>query len=71
MCSENSCLYYETTVYIGDIQNGVLTKIGSPYKGRMDYTPEEITKKREELKQAEAAFNTARSNLYPFNERDS
>lgn len=67
----SACLYYEVTVYVGEMRNGVLMKLSTPFKGRVDYTPKEIEGKREDLRQAEEALSNARSALWPFAERDS
>ena len=66
---QSGCLYYETTVSIGELSHGVLTKL-TPYQpGRTDWTLKEIEDKRETLRAAEKAYNDARSALYPFGER--
>ena len=68
---ESACLYYDITVYIGEVQNGVLMRLSAPFVGRSDYTPEEIAGKREAVRQAEETLGKAKSALWPFTERDS
>jgi hypothetical protein len=41
-----------------------------PFKNRTDYTPEEITGKREILRKTEEMLSAARSDLWPFAEYD-
>jgi len=63
--------YYETTVYVGDLSNGVLTKITPhPYTGRTDHTVEGVVAVREEFEAARKVFDDARSALHPFGEYD-
>jgi hypothetical protein len=68
---ESCCLYYEITVYVGEMNKGVLTKLSTPFSGRVDYTPAEIQDKRNKVELAEKALSDARSALWPFAERDS
>lgn len=67
---EGIAYYYEVIVYVGNMLNGVLVDISAPFKGRTDYTPEEITTKRETYCQAKKACDDAQSALYPFGEYD-
>jgi hypothetical protein len=69
---EHSCLYYEVTVYIGDLHHGVLTKVSNQsYEFRTDYTKQEIEEKRQQYQKAKRAADDARNNLYPFGESDN
>lgn len=63
--------YYEVTVYVGDMRNGVLTAIkDAPTYLRTDYTVEGVEKAREAYKVAKAAADAARSELGDFGEYD-
>jgi hypothetical protein len=63
--------YYEVGVYVGDLTNGVLTKITEhPFTGRMDHTAAEVLEKRVAFEAARRAFEDARSELHPFGEYD-
>jgi len=64
------CLYHETTIDIGKLDNGVLTEMYDTFTARTDYTAEEITAKREAIRAAEKVLSNARSALYPFDEND-
>lgn len=63
--------YHEVTVYIGDMSNGVLTKITPPAERRTDYTVEEIVKKREAYEKAKKIADDAKGELFPFGEYDN
>lgn len=62
------CLYHSVTVYVGDIDNCVLTELCEPFTGRSDYTVGEILRKREVYFAAEKVYCDARSDLFPFGE---
>jgi hypothetical protein len=68
--SESTSLYYSTGVYIANISNQVLTDFIGPEQRRTDYTVEEIQEKQRILKEASKAYDKARSDLSPFEERD-
>lgn len=65
--------YYEVTVYIGDMSNGVLTKLCESYQQppnwRSDFTVEGVLAAREAAKKAKALYDEAESKCYPFGER--
>lgn len=67
---DSTCLYYSTTVYIGNVSNGILTDIMSREDCRTDFTVEEIHEKQRVLKEASKAYDNAKSALFPFEERD-
>ncbi len=64
--------YWETTVYIGDLQGTVLSKLCESYQDkpiwRTDYTVEEVLANREAAKAAKKAYDDAKNNCYPFGE---
>jgi len=62
--------YFEQTIYIGDMKNGVLTALKQPEPLKTDYTVETIEAARETYKKAKAAADNAQSALYPFGEYD-
>lgn len=64
-------IFHEVTVYVGDLKDGVLTKIIIPSNRRTDYTEEEVKKNREKLNNVEKAMRAAQSALYPFGEYDT
>ena len=59
------------TIYIGDISNGVLTKMCTDPNYKTDYAVEEVLKAREKLKIAKKAVSDAEGELYPFGEYDN
>ncbi len=62
------CLYYETTVYVGKLDNNVLTALEPFTERRTDYTAAEITEKRKKAADLKTAYENARSDIYPFSE---
>ena len=63
------CLYYEITIYIGEMSGGRLTELTkNPPDYRADYTEEWLIARRAEFKSAAKALDNARSNLWPFGE---
>jgi hypothetical protein len=67
--SEFCCLYHEQLMYIGEIKDGVLTKLVDPItKLRTDYTVEEIEHKQETARKYKDLYEQARDECYPFNE---
>ncbi len=64
------CAYAETTVYIGDMENGVLGPVSEfnsePY--RSDYTLEEVLGKQTACAEARRVYEEARSACNPFGE---
>ena len=67
---EDSCVYEEATVYVGDLGGDTLKGIFDPPDFRDDYTVEEIQEKRRIFEAKRKAFENARSDLYPFGEYD-
>lgn len=63
------CLYYEVTIYIGGMSNGVLTDVIDNEDRRCDYTEGWLLDKRRVFAEAETALNEAKSALFPFGER--
>ena len=69
--NETTCLYYETTVYIGNMRDGVLTDVNyDAPESRTDYTVDEVVAKRAAVKVAEKVLSDAQGVLFPFTERD-
>lgn len=67
----NTAIYYETTVYIGDVRDGVLEKIKIKAPYRSDFTSEEVLSKIQDVKAAEKRLSEAQSAMWPFKENDS
>lgn len=65
------CTYAETTIYIGDMENGVLGPVNefNSETYRSDYTLEEVLAKRVACEKARKAYEEARSACNPFGER--
>jgi len=59
----DSCVYFDTSVYVGDIDNRVLTELCTPFTGRSDYTVEEVLRKRAALEKAYQVHQAAKSDL--------
>jgi hypothetical protein len=66
-----SCLYYEHSVYVGDLEGQTLKNI-KPTKLdlRTDFTAAEIESKRKVYKQLQETADQAKGQLYPFGEYD-
>jgi hypothetical protein len=62
--------YYEATVYIGDLQNGVLTQLYDPPNFKTDFSAADIAVKRVVYKKAQEIADKAKSDLFPFGEYD-
>ena len=63
------CAYAETTVYVGDVTNGIMVKleeVGAPRK--TDYTLAEVRAKQAEARRLKDAYDKARSACFPFGE---
>ncbi len=69
----HTVLYWEVTVYIGDLAGAIFTRINSEFTGdtRTDYTAEEIENKRKILTAAKTALSSAESALFPFGEYEN
>lgn len=65
-------IYEEVNVYIGQLKDGILTKLNQheTLQYRTDYTEEEITSKRKDCAILKKAFEDAQSDLFPFGEYD-
>ena len=63
--------YAETSVYIGELDNGVLTKMTPWSDRRSDFTVEEILRKRKAYEEAKKIADDAKGELHPFGEYDS
>lgn len=62
--------YHETSVYIGEIRNGVLTKINNLPHFKTDYRAEDVHAAREKYQKAKQVADAALNDLYPFGEYD-
>ena len=65
---DNSCVYYNARICVGEVSSGVLSKLHDIVDLRTDYTFEEIKQKREEIVAAKKVYDAAKSALYPFEE---
>lgn len=61
-----SCVYDETTVYIGTVDGDTLIRISDYEEKRCDYTLEEIQQKRKEYNIVKAQLEKIGSELFPF-----
>lgn len=69
IADSHGCLYYEITIYIGNMNDRTLTKLTDrPKPLRTDFTEQEILDKRIAWRKARDAFDDARSDLWPFGE---
>ena len=66
----HTCVYESYFVYVADLCNGNCGKIMDREQRRVDYTVEEIIRLRAKAKAAKAAYESAKSALYPFGEND-
>jgi spore coat polysaccharide biosynthesis protein SpsF (cytidylyltransferase family) len=63
--------YYETTVYVGKMDHGVLAAIEERHgSARTDYKAEEVIAARQAYAIAKAAVSEAHGRLFPFGEYD-
>jgi hypothetical protein len=67
---EHGCEYFEVVMYVGKMQNGVLTALEPAPNGRTDWTAEEVKEKQATLRKAKEMVSTAQGELYPFGEYD-
>lgn len=65
-CTNGIANYADTTLYLGDLTDGVLTRLYDAPNFKADYTEEFITQTREEIKKAETMMNQAKSKLGDF-----
>lgn len=65
--NECHCVYKELTVHIGDINNGIFTKLAAPAELPEYFTVEQIEYLMEEMEKAEKALAEANSALHLFN----
>lgn len=63
-------IYSDTTVYIANLSNGVITSLYDPPEFKTDYDADTIIEARKTFKAAEEALSEARSALHPFGEND-
>jgi len=69
---EYGCLYAESTIYVGEVQGGVLVKFTDEERElRSDYTADEIEGKRKAAEEAREKAREAESACWPFGERDN
>jgi hypothetical protein len=69
--SNNRAYYHETVVYIGKIENRVLTKIDSEKPNfKADYKAEEIRENRKLHKELQKKADSVESKLFPFGTYD-
>ncbi len=66
----NSCVYHDTTVYVGSIDGNVLTGILSPPNEYPAYTVEQVVAARNYYKDLKKIADEAKDALYPFGEYD-
>ena len=66
----NGCMYHETSVYIGEMRDGVLVKLCNKPELRTDYTVAEVEANRKAYEVAKEAASQAESKLHPFGEYD-
>lgn len=70
VCEDGHAYYAETSVYIGELENGKLTKMTPYSERRSDYTVDEITRLRKVYEEAKKAAEDAKGALHPFGEYD-
>lgn len=71
---QGSCAYEEITVYICDLDNGVIRPDGrwyDPPNCRTDYTADEVKRLRADYEEKKRIADEAHSALYPFGEHDN
>lgn len=61
-----TCVYDETTVYIGTVDGDTLIRISDYEEKRCDYTLEEIQQKRKEHKRIKEQLEKIGAELFPF-----
>jgi hypothetical protein len=67
----HGCTYYEASCYVGEMRDGVLTKLCNRPQLRTDYTVAEVKANREAYKAAQAIADDAKGKLHPFGEYDN
>jgi hypothetical protein len=74
MYNDTSCLYETTSIYVGEIKDGVLLNIADAptysVHHRSDWTVEEIEGIRAELEEAEKVVSAIKDRLGPFQYRN-
>jgi hypothetical protein len=68
---ESSVQSHEAMVYVGTLMNGVLMELCEPFKGRSDWTAEEVVSKREAYWGAKKAAEAFKEAFYPFTEYET
>lgn len=66
----NGCVYAETTLYLGDLSNGVLTRLYDAPNFKADFTEEYVREARAEVEAAEKLKSAAESKIYYFGKYD-
>ena len=68
-CGDHGCVYHETGINVGSIQNGVLTALYEPVSNlRTDYTVEAVEEVQRKAAEAKEAYETARNACQLFGE---
>ena len=62
--------YHESSVYVGEMSNGVLTKLCNPPALKTDYNADVVAGLRVKHEAAKKAASEAESALFPFGEYD-
>lgn len=62
----NGCVYAETTLYLGDLQNGVLTRLYDAPNFKTDFTEDFVIQARLAVRAAEEILSAAKSKIYYF-----
>ncbi len=64
---ESHSISHEVNVYVGELNDGVLTKVLPPHeKRRTDYKAEEVLAERQRIKDLQKVVDDAKSALFPF-----
>jgi hypothetical protein len=66
----HTCTYYEASCYVGEMRDGVLTKLCNRPQLRTDYTVDEIKAARKAYAEAQKLADDAKGKLHPFGEYD-
>lgn len=67
---DGGAYYHETSVYVGEMANGVLTKILPAPTFKTDYKAEDVKAARLAYEAAKKAAGVAHSAMFPFGEYD-
>ncbi len=66
----NIAYYFEQTLYIGDMRDGVLLKLNELRPFKTNYNAAHVIQARETYQKAKRAADDAQAALYPFGEYD-